>query len=73
MGDYSELSRARVVDLTAYRTARARQRLPLLEEDSPAAGRPAPAARSLDARQVEHRERMLTHLGSSVTSATARR
>lgn len=75
MGDYTELSRARVVDLTAYKAERARQSLPLLEEDSPTADRPAPALadRSLDGRQIEHRTRMLRHLGGNITWAESRR
>jgi len=65
----AEQRKAEVVDLAAFRAARDRQRLPLLDAaeapaQSPFRGAPDEAAVLTD-RQTEHRARMLRHLGGS--------
>ena len=55
-------SRSNVVDFVRFREARERARLPLFETPSEVATL-TPATRPLSNREVEHRERMLAHLG----------
>jgi len=66
-----ELRSSKVVDLAAFKAERARLRLPLFEADAAPATTITPPAvitaadPSLTSREVEHRSRMLRHLGAN--------
>ena len=66
-----EIRSSKVVDLAAFKAERARARLPLFEADAGAAATVVPPAvivasdASLTSREVDHRARMLKHLGMS--------
>jgi hypothetical protein len=56
---------SKVVDLNAYKAARASRQLDLLEQDSGGAVKTLEADRSLSDRDVAHRARMLAYLSSA--------
>jgi hypothetical protein len=56
--------RGQVISFGKFKARKARERLPLFEHGQGAGTLPEPASRTLTTREVEHRRRMLRHLGS---------
>jgi hypothetical protein len=54
---------SRIVDFAAFRAARAQLKLPLVTDEAAREPAPLQPGRSLSSHQIDHRTRMLRHLG----------